>query len=268
MTRRGFTLIELLMTLALMAVLLYSIYSILVQSITMRDKMDRETVSTRSARAVLNVIVKDLQNVGFNNAKPENTFLGEQGGSSDNREDAVYMLSVVGFDPSSVQNQKTELRFVGYKLLPSSERSGRYKLVRYSVEYDPELQMPADILRNGLVLAENIVSFKVTYRSDKEGADWEDTWRSPSIRPPASSVTAADSAKVTGSAKPVTEQKIYPRAVRVEVKLDLTPPGEEDLPEDERKLQTYTAIVEMSEFYTGADSAIWGDRLETGSLAK
>lgn len=170
MTRRqnGFTLIEIILAVALCALVMMLIYGVLASTIQAAERIDEMTHGSEIGPAVLAQIREDL-GAAFLPGKDEDFFVGQERSGRD-KLDFISSSAVYAADGTGSEPKIHPVSEIGYQVKegPSSEDG----LVLYR-RVDPFID--AEPLRGGRLtaLAEQVISFKVTYWS---GSEWLTSW--------------------------------------------------------------------------------------------
>src|SRR5574341_1256104 len=156
--RRAFTLLEVLVTLAILSLVVTSLYTVLVSTMRTRDILDREIEGPRDGLAVLELMGEDLRAAILPADLKGANFVGKDGRSADGRDaDQVNFLAAVSSkfprDPRKLRREeipvddesdaevRSELCEVSYLLKGDPDNPGRMHLYRredFHVDEDPK----------------------------------------------------------------------------------------------------------------------------------
>lgn len=166
--RSGFTLIEIILAVALCALVMLLIYGVLSSTIQAAERIDEMTHGSEIGPAVLAQIREDA-GAAFLPGEDEDFFVGQERSGRD-RLDFISSSAVFASDGPGSEPKIHPVSEIGYQVKegPSAEDG----LVLYR-RVDPFVD--AEPLRGGRLtaLAEQVISFKVTYWS---GAEWLTSW--------------------------------------------------------------------------------------------
>lgn len=257
--RRGFTLIELLVTLAILGIVLSSLYAVLTSTLKIRSRIEDREDAFVVGPAILDLIEDDIRGIYFTNIEGQAFFLGENqsvGGRDADRFDMVTTTDsrvLVGSDDSNrVRSDVTE---VGYALRENREFDGYLELYRREDFFVDELPLEGGRYRR---VYDRIRDFNVVYLA--EGATGEDD---PAAgQPPRGAEeggpnpgtpgqgSSPDESRPSGTSKKAGKQyienddwdsrneKILPAAMRIELTV-----GIEDPRTGEQTLYTFDRLI-------------------------
>lgn len=223
----GYTLIEFIVTMALLAIIMPALTLSFRTTLDASERIDRRTLLTAEARAVLPVITQDLQNAFVLDREGTTHWLiGTDSLSGDAPADSLTLTTMSGRPPLTALVQDatpadtveplSPIQQVNYSLEPGSEEGTGLLIRSFSSPpgEDPTATTDAELL------SDRVIGFDVQYF---DGTEWHESW----------DTTQPDLAAGTNAAEG-TQTPILPLAVRVSLTL-LSPNGP----------QTYNSLVNL-----------------------
>lgn len=235
----GFTLMEFIVTMALLAIIMPALTLSFRTALNASERVDRRTVTTAEARAVLPILTQDLQNTfaltqapaaeedtaGTATTITEGTtdaskgwLIGTDSSSGNSPADSLTFTTLSGRPPlSALMNEETPaasteaispFQQVNYSLEPGG-RNGASVLVRAFAS--PPVDDPT-ATTDTEVLSDSVLAFNLEYF---DGTDWLDNWDSTQQEASASSTTTGTTTGTTDEAVP----PLLPQAIRVSLVL-------------------------------------------------
>lgn len=238
----GFTLLELLVTLAILGLVLTSLYGVLVSTLEVRDHIARLSRGPRDGLALMEVIATDLRAAVLPPIeKPPFYARAERNGEGRDADQVTFVASVTSRfaedprtlrgetlvitdpdaeDPDAPEPVRADLCEISYRLKPDPDQPGLMRLYRredFHVDTDPRMG------GTYLLLHRRVAGFKLRwFRGDEAetGRQPEEQW---------------DAEKT----------QTVPEAALVELTLDVSPESDPDDRRERREpvLQTYRAVV-------------------------
>ena len=169
----GFTLLEVLLALAILAVIVTSIYSSFSTSAANRERAEEVRDGTDRARALMARMTSDIANAYVNSGMSETFFYGSMLESEEDKQrfDSIYLTTLTNWrTPGS---KEMELWEVGYFFQEKPDRTGRVLMRKEKRELSKD--SPPREGGDDQELTDTVDGLRIRYSSD--GKTWNDEWK-------------------------------------------------------------------------------------------
>lgn len=247
---RGFTLIELIIAIAITAIIMTALGTILQATVTAKIAVETEARARRMGPGIMEIIARDLRNTWATGPIDEVEIDGEwmvgehNGGDEDGQDEIWFVTSIDSY--LRYNGISSDLTEVGYYVKANETREendpleGLYSLYRredFSVDKRP------DEGGMGLLMTDRVVSFRIWYYDLPRDAITEDGKIDP---------TALMEVVERGSSEELDnwdsgEEGRLPYAIRVELILDATPIDAHNR-RTQKRYAVYETLVRMPDF--------------------
>ena len=172
MMRRAFTLMEVVVALAIMVVIGMMAFTTLGSSIELRDILEQDDASARSARVAMDRLTTELSQAYLSENANPNTFTTVFTGKDEGDGTALW-FATTSHRRTYRGSRESDLTEITIWLDDEEENSNSILLHRESGLIDNEPDMGGQVLP----LARNVTRFQV-YFLDHQSGEWEEEWDS------------------------------------------------------------------------------------------
>ena len=250
--RRGFTMIEIVIAIAITAIIMAAMMTILMATVDAKIAVETEARARRLGPSIMAIIARDLRNTWATGPIEEveidgEWMVGEHNGGDDDAQDEIWFVTSID-SYLKYNNISSDLTEVGYYVKANDTEGeddpleGLYSLYRredFSVDKRP------DEGGLGLLMHDRVVSFRIWYYDLPRDAITEEGKIDP---------LALEEVVERGSSEELDswdsgEEERLPYAVRVELILDATPIDAYNR-KQKKRYAVYETLVRMPDFPT------------------